>query len=164
MWVSGALLMTGIQGRLQNTPSTWKHLISQSGVWINSLPAEKRLVFLLKMFLLRNKGRGGGCSFQWLETEERRGSCTQTKSRPIFLTDVFRLWQKIALVHRLVSALNWSDSHWSWIFTSHKNLSSDVLLSFVLTHVNTHYIIHFRQKKNHRVSFRCVMCIFILPR
>lgn len=34
-------------------------------------------------------------------------------------------------------------------FTSHKNLGCDVLLSLFShgTHINTHYIIHFRQKK-----------------
>lgn len=82
------------------TPSTWEQFISQSGVWINSLPAVQRLVFLLEMFLLRNKGA--------LSAYRNEGETwhTQTKSRPIFLTDLVWLWQKIALVHRLVSALN----------------------------------------------------------
>lgn len=107
-----------------------------------SLPAERRLVYLLTMkgrlsaekqsALQRtffSMGKDRGLNSDVFSKEEWRENHPQIKSRlwPIFLTDFFWLWQKIALVRRRVSALKQLPQ--KLVFTSHKNLSYDVALS-----------------------------------
>lgn len=128
------------------SPSTWKQLISQSGVWINSLPAGKRLVFLLETFLLKNKG-GTFCRGRRYRND---GEMWHTNKIKAYIPDWFGLVVtenstctqtcKCTELERFPLKLD---------FTSHKNLGCDVLLSLFSgsTHINKHYIIHFRLKK-----------------
>lgn len=107
-----------------------------------SLPAVKRLVysFTMKGLLSAEKqpalqrtvssmGKDKGKKSDISSKEEWRENHPQIKSRlwPTFLTDLFWLWQKTALVHRLVSALKQFPQ--MLFFISHKNLNYDVVLS-----------------------------------